>query len=69
MRFRCRKCGKVFDEDDAGVRDDGCYEEVWGHSEWCEFGTPLCPECDSDDLDEITWADLIDEEDEEDEVS
>lgn len=50
--YRCCRCGEVFRDDEADIRDDGTYEEYWGRDVWMPAVVPVCPWCGSDDLEE-----------------
>lgn len=65
MRYKCRSCGEVFDEEEAGkVRESR--GEFWG--EPCYETMLCCPTCGCMSLDEREWWQDEEEEEEEDEA-
>lgn len=58
MKYKCYNCGCIFDEEDAGERQENV-GDFWGSPAYQSI--LVCPECDSDEIDET------DEEEDEDE--
>lgn len=49
-KYRCNRCGAVFDKSDAGYGQE-YVGDFWGAPAYEKVD--VCPECDSDDLDDF----------------
>ena len=46
-KLKCYRCGYIFDEENAGIKQE-CVGEFWGAPAYMNYN--VCPNCDSDDI-------------------